>query len=100
MRSVCCATRNSVLMCVYKEDTDDVLNPSSETCPASQKSFKYQCKRPGQKLSCADRPWPRVTLSEGAAGSRSRAVAPAGPGLVFSREVQMERPPRFQPGVG
>lgn len=59
MRSVCCEAQNSVLMFFYKEDTDDVLNPSTKTCPASQKSFENQCKRPGQKLSCADRPWPR-----------------------------------------
>lgn len=59
MRSVCCGAQNSVLMSVYKEDTDHALNPSTKTCPASQKNFENQCKRPGQKLSCADRPWPR-----------------------------------------
>lgn len=30
-----------------------------------------------------DGPWPQVTVSEGVAGSRSRAVALAGPGFFF-----------------
>lgn len=66
MRSVCCGTQNSVLMFLYKGDTEDVLNPIAETCPASLKNFKNQLKRLVQKLSYADRPWPRVMLSEGA----------------------------------
>lgn len=82
MRSVCCGAQNSVLMSVYKEDTDDVLNPSTKTCPASQKSFENQCKRPGQKLSCADRSWPR-SLYQRVQGCGAPTWAQSGEGCVL-----------------
>lgn len=96
MRSGCCG----MLTLVYKEDTDDVLNSIMETCPASQKSCKNPCKRPGQKLSWAERAWPPAARSEGVVGSRSYAVAHAGPGLFFSQELRTQRPPLSQPEVG
>lgn len=55
MRSVCSGTQNSALMFHYEENTDDVLNPITETCPGSRKRFQSQLERLGQKLSCADR---------------------------------------------
>ena len=76
---MCSGTQNSVLMFVHKKDTDGVLNPIAETCPTSQKSFKKPCKRPGQKLSCADWPWLRVTPSG------VQLAAEAGPWPVLAR---------------
>lgn len=87
MRSVCCGAQNSVLMSVYKEDTDDVLNPSTKTCPASQKSFENQCKRPGQKLSCADRFWPR-SLYQRVQGCGAPLGPSQGRGVCWGREVR------------
>lgn len=84
-----CATQNSVLMFLYREDTDDVLNPITETCPASQKSFKNQLHRPGQQLSCTPRPWPGVRAGAVLGGpplplravDGAPTLVPAGPGV-------------------
>lgn len=55
-----CGTKNSVLMFVYREDTDGVLNLITEPCPASLRSADNQLHRPGLHLSCTHGPRPGV----------------------------------------